>query len=373
MSEIVDIDLMKLRQGMDALYEAVESIATRDAPAPKLEIPFRSLSGDHISGGKIVKFESTGIKDESSKRTVLVNDKGITADNINVKNLLGDSNVTGSLYVKGEVVAAKLHVNELTADVRQERTGPLEFLASEDKGIYGAGLHWKGDGPTKQLVYRANPDRIWSSESIDLKADAFFAIDNVPVLRLHELGSSVRHSQLTTVGTLKNLRTSGNFTLDDFIFHEAGSDRLSLGTDAPNGTFSIGSLDSEFVIDLEGPNTRLGNWTTDDLDIITDDTVRIKVGKTGNITLGSSVESKTQVVGKLGINVKNPDCDITTAGPVKFEGKKFQVGDAAPKNGSYNLGDIVWNESPQPTGFIGWVCVREGTPGVWKGFGQISG
>ena len=86
-----------------------------------------------------------------------------------------------------------------------------------------------------------------------------------------------------------------------------------------------------------------------DLDIITDDTVRIKVGKTGNITLGSTVESKTQVVGKLGINVKNPDCDITTAGPVKFEGKKFQVGDVAPKNGSYNLGDIVWNENPQPT------------------------
>ena len=50
----------------------------------------------------------------------------------------------------------------------------------------------------------------------------------------------------------------------------------------------------------------------------------------------------------------------------------MQNGVAAPTAGSYALGDIVWNSNPQPTGYVGWVCIRAGTPGLWKSFGQIS-
>jgi hypothetical protein len=32
----------------------------------------------------------------------------------------------------------------------------------------------------------------------------------------------------------------------------------------------------------------------------------------------------------------------------------------------------VWNNNPQPTGYVGWVCTREGTPGDWSGFGLIA-
>jgi hypothetical protein len=55
-----------------------------------------------------------------------------------------------------------------------------------------------------------------------------------------------------------------------------------------------------------------------------------------------------------------------------MQGKKFEVGTSTPTSGSYALGDVVWNSSPKPTGYVGWICIREGTPGEWKPFGQIS-
>jgi polygalacturonase len=44
----------------------------------------------------------------------------------------------------------------------------------------------------------------------------------------------------------------------------------------------------------------------------------------------------------------------------------------APTGGTYQVGDIVWNNTPSASGFIGWVCVTAGAPGTWKTFGAIS-
>jgi len=371
----LDIDLMKLRQGMDALYQAVESISRRPAePAPILK---KSLSGDHIHGGKITEFESTGIKDTSKKTSLIVTDLGITTKAIKAEALLGDNTVKGSLTVEGnasvagELTVKKLHVDELVSDTRIERSSPLEFHPDKT-GIYGKGLFWRAGDSTKQFIYRNNPNRFWSSEIIDLNAEAYFAIDGMAVLRATELGNSITKSNLTEVGTLKNLRTQGNLTVDGYIFYNSSNNRLGYGTDAPNATISIVSLDSEFIVDVESASTRIGNYTTDDLEIITDDTARITITRTGNIVLGSSNDTKTTVLGKLGINVKNPDTDIATTGPVRFQGKKFEVSETVPTSGVYRKGDIVWNADPKPTGYVGWICTRDGTPGDWKPFGAIS-
>lgn len=45
---------------------------------------------------------------------------------------------------------------------------------------------------------------------------------------------------------------------------------------------------------------------------------------------------------------------------------------AAPTTGTWRVGDKVWNQSPTPGGYIGWVCTTEGTPGTWRGFGLIQ-
>jgi hypothetical protein len=257
-------------------------------------------------------------------------------------------------------------------DVRMQRTAAVDFMANGDKGVYGLGLNWKGTGATKQFVYRANPDRIWSSESIDLHQDASFMIGNSAVLSRTELGNSVRNSNLVKVGTLQNLRTQGTLVIDDFVYYNDG--RFGIGTESPNAAFSVVSLESEFIVDVDKDSSRIGNYTTDSLEIITDNTARIAISATGNIKLGSDVESRVSIVGKLGVGVANPhsDASITTAGPIRVQGMKQEVGTGVPESGNYRKGDIVWNSNPQPTGYVGWICIREGTPGDWKPFGLIA-
>ena len=43
-----------------------------------------------------------------------------------------------------------------------------------------------------------------------------------------------------------------------------------------------------------------------------------------------------------------------------------------PSTGTWAVGDRVWNSNPSPSDYIGWVCVIAGSPGVWKGFGEIE-
>ena len=259
-------------------------------------------------------------------------------------------------------------------DIRAERFSSIDFLADESQGINGKGLYWKGNEHTRQFVFRPNSDRLWSSETIDIQQDKTYNIGNVPVLTANEIGATVVRSNLTRVGTLQNLATSGDLNVDDHLYYTAGNNRIGIGTADPNGSVSVTSLDSEFVIDVEGTNTRIGTWTTDALDIITDDTARISVTSTGHITLGSDTQSKVSITGNLGVGVKNPpvDASITTAGPIRFQDKKMEVSNEQPRRGAYSKGDIVWNDNPRPTGYVGWVCVREGTPGTWKQFGLIS-
>ena len=261
-------------------------------------------------------------------------------------------------------------------DMRMQSLSSIEFNAEEETSIYGKGLQWRGAGTTKQFIYRANPDRIWTTESIDLNTDASYMIGNTPVISQTALGSGVRTSSLVRVGTLQDLRTNGNLSIDGYIHYNTDSESLGIGTDAPNGKLSIATLDSEFVIDTEARAVKLGTWTTDDLKIVTDDTTRLIVKANGHIHLGDpeGAEAKVTVHGKLGIGVNNLDEDISisTSGPVKFENKKFMVGPAIPDSGSFRQGDIVWNDAPVATGYIGWVCIRSGVPGEWKPFGQIG-
>ena len=363
-------DIQKVTDSLSSLASAIQDLANDSET--EIEINDRSLSGNKIHGGMITKFQSQGIRDESTQATVLVNDLGLHVDNMTINEVLSPISIKGDLDVKGSITAEKLHVNEITADIRNERSSPLEFVAEGDAGIYGKGLQWRDHGPTKQFVYRANPDRIWTTESIDLNAGCSLYIDNVPVISQNELGSTISKSSLSSVGTLNNLRTSNNLTIDDWIYYESDSNRLGIGTEGPNAQLSVVSLESEFIIDCEGPTTRIGNFTTDVLDIVTDNTPRISINAYGDIVLGSHENHKTKIQGRLGINVNKPSADIETAGPVKFEGKKFETGTEVPTSGSYNRGDIVWNQLPTPAGYVGWICIREGTPGEWKAFGQIN-
>ena len=368
---LVDAAIAQERKG---LREFARNVVTEESK--KFELTDRSLSGNKIHGGRITKFQSTGIVDEATRPSLNVNDRGITTTEIRAERWEGDAHFTGALTVDGDLTVDGLHVKKLTSDNRLERSSSLTFEAEAGATVVGKGLQWRDDtGPSRQFIYRMNNERLWSSEDLDVQAGKVYRINNREVLSETALGPGITQSNLRKVGTLNGLNVVGNVNIDEFLFWDSEAGRLGIGTEAPNAILSLVSLEAEFIVDVDQEAVRVGTWTTDDLHIITDDTARISVTRTGKITLGTrSKPTETTVYGALNVNVNNPtgDVDIETAGPIRIAGRKFSVGSDAPKAGSYRQGDKVWNDNPKPTGWAGWICIRTGTPGIWKTFGQIG-
>jgi hypothetical protein len=242
--------------------------------------------------------------------------------------------------------------------------------------VYNKGLLWVGTGNTKQLVLQDGPDRIFSSENIDLAKDRHFSINKVTVLDQTELGASVVKSNLKQVGTLKGLNVDGGLRVNQYMVFDEHTDRLGLGTEEPNAALSVNEDGIEVIIGTEDfTQGVIGTFASHDLNIKTDNTTRLKISAGGNIDLGNTNNPPIQasVHGKLSIGVNNPDpnVDLHVRGGIKFANRTHIVDSHPPQGGSWNKGDVVWNENPEQRKYIGWVCTKSGNPGIWNTFGEI--
>jgi hypothetical protein len=243
--------------------------------------------------------------------------------------------------------------------------------------IDGKGILWSGLGNNKQLIFASNPDRFFISETIDLAKGRGVSINNIKVLDERELGPTITKSNLREVGHLKGLIVDGGLSVNQYLVYDANTNRLGLGTDQPKAAVSIVDQNIELMLGSSQPNTAvIGTYNSADLELVTDNTARITIQAGGNVIIGNPVTGDTRVtiIGKLGINVNNPDprCSLHVNGALKFNDKLHLSGDAAPISGAFNEGDIVWNTSPNPGRFVGWVCILAGNPGQWSGFGRIE-
>ena len=241
--------------------------------------------------------------------------------------------------------------------------------------IEGKGLVWSGRGHAKQFIYQ--PDRFFSSETIDLGKDRNLSINGVKVIDDKELGASVTKSNLREVGRLKGLVVDGGLNVNQFMFFNATADRLGLGTDQPNAAFSVADEGVEIVVGARGGSRAgIGTYNSADVEIITDNTARLTVKAGGNIELGNPNNGPVNVTvhGTLGVNVGTADSRsaLHVGGAIKFNDTLHLKGSSAPQGGSYNQGDIVWNSKPSPRGYVGWICVKAGNPGMWSPFGEIK-
>lgn len=244
----------------------------------------------------------------------------------------------------------RIHGRIFAEEVVTQRSSPLVFKETDTSTNYGKGIIWSNkNGINNQLIYQANPDRIWSTDSIELAVEKYFLIDSAMVLSKTSLGQTVVESNLTKVGLLKDLQVAG----DAAITRTISTSRLEIGN---------------FAVD----NNRLE--FTDTFAVQTGDTNEFKIG--ADIVIGN-VENLTRPVsiyGQLTVGVANPadNVALTVSGSVSFDNKKFETGSGIPTTGRYNKGDIVWNTDPKSTDYIGWVCVTPGSPGQWLPFGAIA-
>jgi hypothetical protein len=336
------------------------------------KIPFRSLSGDHINGGKIQNFASTGIGDTATKQQLTVSDNGVQVANLIVNHIenLTVANTLTATSIKTDV----LEVKEIKADIKFEKDVPIVFSGDN---LEGKGLLWAGKGNTKQFIFASNPDRFFSSENIDLARGKSITVNNIKLFDEKELGPTITKSNLREVGRLNGLIVDGSVSIGQYLMFNNDTNRLGLGTESPNAAFSVAEDGIEVVIGTKNSvRGFIGTHASHALELVTDDTARITIGAGGDITLGNPNfgPTKVKIVGSLGVNVSSIDSrtDLHVSGAIKFNDKLHLSGSEAPTGGAFNEGDILWNNGPQPGRFIGWVCTRAGTPGLWSGFGRIE-
>jgi hypothetical protein len=291
-----------------------------------------------------------GIK-ENSVEIILGSVKSNTAVIGTITNdhleLVTDNTARITVSANGDVqVHGKLYVEEVIT----ERSSPVVFKETSTSSNYGKGILWTGmQGPSRQFVYQASPDRIWSTDTIDLADTKYFAINRVSVLSQSTLGDTVTESNLQKLGLLRELQVMG----DAAVTRTLSTSKVSIGN------FSV--TDHE----LSG---------YEDIKVTRNETTELAVGN--NIVIGnvSNKDRTVSVYGNLTVGVAVPDegVALTVAGSVSFDNKKFTVGTAIPTEGTFNKGDIVWNTNPKATDYIGWVCVVEGSPGHWLPFGVIA-
>jgi len=255
-------------------------------------------------------------------------------------------------------VFGTIEATSIVTDSRIDRSSPLEFNSVRNGSIYGLGLTWK-DTSTKQLIMMSDPDRLWSSEHIEVAEGKSFYINGQAVLSQNALGGHVIESSLVKVGTLRELSVQGATTLhSDLTAKEITADSITFN----NGTSSISighntiSISKDLSISVQGQEE------------IYIDNKEISIGNKQN------TRRPVKVFGPLTVGVNNPDPTVSLAvsGNISFADKKFIVGPEAPVAGTFNTGDICWNTMPTADGYVGWICTVGGTPGEWLPFGAIS-
>jgi hypothetical protein len=336
----------------------------------------RSLTGDHLNGGTVMNFASTGIKDESTKQQILVKDSGVELGNLLVGQVKGNLLVENSITARSIVVDV-LEVKELKTDLKLGQSAPLEITVSKGESLVGKGILMKGQGSTKQLIFTVNPDKFTSTENFELIKDREFRIDGTSVLSNSTLGSGVVKSNLRELGRLRGLIVDGSASFGQYVFYNNNTNRFGLGIEDPNAGLSVCEDGVEVILGTKDQiKGCVGTFASVPFDIVTDNTARITIGSSGNITLGNTAEGHIQVHvhGKLAVGVKtiDPRVDIHVAGAIKFNERIHEYLDAPPEAGTYSTGSIVWNTRPEVGRCVGWVCVRAGSPGSWMPFGEIK-
>ena len=191
-------------------------------------------------------------------------------------------------------------------------------------------------------------------------------IDHNEVIWKHTLGKSVKASSLTQLGILKNLQVENTL----FVSQK----RVGVNTEAPSAEFSVNVDGYEVITTMHEKNAYVGTHSPVPFAIGTDNTARITCKSNGDIVLGDEKNQSVNVnvAGRLGVGAKNPQESLHVVGNIKFADRTFASGEGIPTEGRWDTGSIVWNDRPDTNLSVGWVCIKGGTPGSWRPFGQIN-
>jgi hypothetical protein len=314
-------DLAK-QQATIIVKDMIKDVSFPDAsiPGQAVDTSTLKLSGNNITGGIIKNLESTGIQDSASRCQVTILDAATVFENRLVATgleITGDTTFKGKVIIEGDLPTTSPFVSKLVELVTQS------FNDKYDQGTFD------------QYCARVF-DKI-VDEGIDA---SLIKVNEQSIVVQGVLAGSVVHSNLQSVGALKELQVIGETLLDQTLY-------------ASNRRVGINTIDPESALDI---------W---------DQEVQVVIGKR---------QQDTAIIGttrnqKLVISANNRDqLTVNTDGSVSV--KSLNIGNANHTSSPFMPTDnravasVVWNESPVLGGPIGWVSLGGAR---WAPFGIING
>lgn len=247
----------------------------------------------------------------------------------------GDLSLSGPVEVTGELSVETLKVKNLITEsgIKNETFG--EWAVADEADLLGKGLSWTWGKGHVHLGYRPG-SRLGITGDVDLDAGKSYLINGIPVLSETELSPQVTKSRLKELGPLKGLRVTGDALVGEFAYFNSHTQRLGLGTDEPNGNFSVAQGDLEAIVSFNKDGIiEIGSYTNTDVSIITDNTARITVKKSGEIVFGNEVtkNADVKIYGTLHVETVVSDNRIDRYQPLEFKTSR--------ERGIYGQG-LIW-------------------------------
>ena len=254
-----------------------------------------------------------------------INDSIVQIVREELANTTGAVTHTGDITVTGVITAETINVKNLVTELGN----PAEMGAwagNVESDLNGKGFSWTWGDASTQLIYRTG-NRLWTNAKLDVTSESNYNIDGTTVISLTALGSTVRSSKLTSVGTLEKLSVSGDTLLGDFAFFNSTYNRLGLGNDEPNAAIDI--IENNVNITIGSPSTNLatiGTNSNHDVGIITDNIPRILVKNNGEVVIGDPIGKNgiVRINGSLYVDNLISDTRLDRSSPLQFQATKDQ-------------------------------------------------
>ena len=282
-------------------------------PVSSIKTSDLKLTGDHIVGGIIKNFGSTGIDDRASSCIVTILDQAVVVEN-NLVTL--DLTVQGNLDVKGTVSETSDFYKQLTSSVTNSvQSGLNDVLFASFSDIIFNKI--KDDGLDLNKI-TINGDEVISGTS---------------------LGYNITDSNLQRVGFLKELQVQGESLLAETVY--VGNKRMGINTLEPSAALAVWDEEVEVTVSKEQTNF-----------------ARLGTPRNQKLVLGSN---------------RNNNVILHEDGKAQIDA--LQVGSAlitsasTPPSYASQRGHIVFNTNPNPGGPLGWVCLGAAN---WANFGIID-
>jgi DNA polymerase III epsilon subunit-like protein len=291
----------------------------RSIPMTAVDLNSLQLSGDRVSGGIIKNFGSTGIDDQATDcRLSIFDDLTVVENNLVTKDLTvkGTTTIEGDLNVTGTVPESSSMYVSLVRSVTDRVKTELDDVVFD---------HYAGK------IYRKI-----SEEGIDLSK---ITLNGTELIDGGNLSSSVTFSNLQRVGTLSELRVSGEALLSQTLY--TTTKRVGVNTTEPAQALSV--------------------W---------DQEIEIGFGKReNNVAVIEAPRNQKLILGANGKNniVLNTDGSIST-NSIGIGTITLSTGSTPPTKDAPQ-GSIVFNTNPTLGSPLGWVSLGGAR---WANFGFVD-